>query len=383
MKNIGVEEHKMDDEIKKEISQRLLEWRKTDEVYPYRILIHPTFRCNQRCLFCCPKREGKELSKEKWFDIVDEAKDLNVKSWMITGGGEPLVRKDVTLGIMRKIKQAKHQVHGMLTTNAALFNKKDIEEVVNMGWDEIYISLDYFEPEINDLLRGSPGAFNQVVENIKYFNKLKKERKTDKPAIRIQSVITNYTYNNLDQFVRFCHSLNCAHLSLSKLRIDEGAIKSIEGNKLVIPPENEKKFLANMKKAITVAEQLDFSFPIQFDIPLKCQTNTTFKNEKATVNLTKSQEEFLNFYCYEPFFTFVINANGKVGPCCPYSEGYKDINIKGKSLKDVWFDPKLVDLRENLKQRILSDMCHYCRDNINNDMYRELIRKFWLEKQDG
>ena len=112
----------------------------------------------------------KPVSDDRYLKLIDEAAKLGVKEVYICGGGEPLVRKDLLLRLMKLIKQKK--MHGFLITNGTLFTEEDIIKIIEIGWDNISFSVDGANSRVNDSLRGKRGAFKLAVQNMKRFKEL-------------------------------------------------------------------------------------------------------------------------------------------------------------------------------------------------------------------
>ena len=151
--------------------KRLIEWARGNKSPPYSIDINPTDKCNLKCLSCWQRSEkfkvidsSYELSDNKLLSIVKEALDFGVEEFEITGGGEPLMRKEITLKMMKIIKDSGKT--GNITTNGTLFDKESIKFLVKIGWDKVTFSIDGPNQKMNDYLRGK-GAFEKNVQNIK------------------------------------------------------------------------------------------------------------------------------------------------------------------------------------------------------------------------
>ena len=82
--------------------RRLIKWSKSKKCDPIQIQAHFTNFCNLKCFFCPTRtllkkseiKKDKELSKDDWFKLINESKELGVKEWHICGGGEPLFDKN-------------------------------------------------------------------------------------------------------------------------------------------------------------------------------------------------------------------------------------------------------------------------------------------------
>lgn len=117
-----------------------------------------TFRCNLRCKYCgaCDAR-GAELGAEEVQRGLDALRELGA-GWVTFGGGEPLLRKDIS-EILRHAKQKGFYVY--LSTNGILLPEK----AEALQWvDHVNLSLDGGR-EVHDEVRGD-GSFDKTIDAI-------------------------------------------------------------------------------------------------------------------------------------------------------------------------------------------------------------------------
>lgn len=345
--------------------RRLNEWVKGNKMPPFLVDISPTDRCNLRCLSCW-QRSAKfkkidssyELPKNKLISVVKEALDFDVREFEITGGGEPMMRKDATLKIMKIIKEFGKK--GNITTNGTLFNDDVIEFLVKIGWDRITFSLDGANSKINDYLRGS-GSYEKIIHNIKFLNKLKKSFNTKKPTIKFNVVVSRKNYDKLHEIVKLSHSLNCEIISFEPL-----TIHSSIGKKLSL----RKKEMKQLKTSVNKIKRIANNFGILTNIQ-----NFSFnelimkpKHLKFLKQSTKNYDSFASSLCFEPWWHLVIKVDGSVQPCCLFDS--KEENVKNKSLKEIWFGKFFHEIRESMTKKNFSEFCYVCNagqvsENIN------------------
>jgi len=151
------------------------------EVPPYlhantlHLLWQLTDRCNSRCIHCrvdseTIKKEG-ELSTEEIFGLIDnvvDSWDYPDKKFVINfTGGEPLLREDV-FDILRYAKEKAIPKGHMIAfaSNGYLVNDEVAAKLADSGVGLIFISLDSTNPQINDLIRGSKGAYKKQIAAI-------------------------------------------------------------------------------------------------------------------------------------------------------------------------------------------------------------------------
>jgi MoaA/NifB/PqqE/SkfB family radical SAM enzyme len=130
----------------------ILKFRLIREVYyssitPTQALLFMTYRCTSNCKMCTIWQRGKnsdiskELSLEDWKKCVDRIglKKLNVIEIF---GGDCLIRKDVTIPLIKYMKSQNPDIIIDMPTNSNLLDKKTAQELVKSGVNTIYISLD-------------------------------------------------------------------------------------------------------------------------------------------------------------------------------------------------------------------------------------------------
>jgi radical SAM protein with 4Fe4S-binding SPASM domain len=162
---------------------------------PGSLYFHPTFKCNQRCIYCFNKKDreestGAELTTEQWSDVFEQAKEFGIRNVIFTGG-EPLLREDVF--------ELAHRANSIglssqLLTNARPINKRNIDRIMS-SFGTVGFSLDSHIEERNDFLRGK-GAYRATIDAMKM---LKKNNHT----FSAKAVITKHNVWDLPGLVQF------------------------------------------------------------------------------------------------------------------------------------------------------------------------------------
>ncbi len=132
------------------------------------LYIYLTNDCNLACTHCymySGKPKINELAKEEWFKIIKNAQDNGITAITFTGG-EILQYKE-WFDIVKFAKESNMSV--TLLTNGVLWDKDKIEKS-KLYIDEVQISLDGTDEELNSIIRGK-GNFNQALDNVKLFVK--------------------------------------------------------------------------------------------------------------------------------------------------------------------------------------------------------------------
>ncbi|KKN41998.1 hypothetical protein LCGC14_0717580 [marine sediment metagenome] len=117
---------------------------------PKHAQIIPTNRCNLKCSFCsCAEDDRKtEMSSALYRRVIHTLSDLGTEAITITGGGEPLLHKDIAFIL--------DYTHGLgiemgLVTNGLLLSKQDFDLLNKVTW--VRISHDDFRPFTREYVR--------------------------------------------------------------------------------------------------------------------------------------------------------------------------------------------------------------------------------------
>ncbi len=355
----------------KEKIERIRKWRNGNEAGPYTLEINPTNRCNLSCRFCW-LRSAKpdkfdELSDEKILDVIEEAVELGVKEIRIPGSGEPLLRKELIEKAIRKIKN--NSIHGLLITNGTLMEKDLMEQMVKWGWDNLTVSLDGPDAMTHDYLRNNKGTFGEVIEKLKVLRYLKSQKGTRKPKLRINTVLTNKNYDRLSELVELVSEFGCEDIQLQPM-----TPFSEVGEECVFDGKDEEldKYL---ERASQAAEEQGIYNNFENFVSSDIVKRTDEIDEVTIEGLDSSSGSFSSAPCYQPWYSMVILPDGTVGQCSIFG-GDGGEQIKGKSLREVWFG----EYFEEVRRRILDhDLFSYCKNccvplNFENRKIRNTLK---------
>lgn len=126
---------------------------------------HVTTNCNLNCNFCSVRANEHSkinLPLNLIKNFIDEAVDLGLKKFHITGG-EPALRDD-----LEEIVQyvTKYDVDVRLITNGTLLNKDRLLKLQDAGLNSIMVSIDGLERNHN-AMRGNNNAWQKAISCVK------------------------------------------------------------------------------------------------------------------------------------------------------------------------------------------------------------------------
>jgi MoaA/NifB/PqqE/SkfB family radical SAM enzyme len=128
-----------------------------------------TYACNLRCGFCytdSPRhtlQRTPELSDDEWRDVVRQSLELGIVEAVVTGG-EPFLRKELTLGLIETLSAA--GVGVTLNTNGWFVDEEVASRLGSLHGVTAHVSLDGARAGLHDGARGVPGSWRRAVEGI-------------------------------------------------------------------------------------------------------------------------------------------------------------------------------------------------------------------------
>jgi heme d1 biosynthesis radical SAM protein NirJ len=139
--------------------------RRTGHVRPV-VIWNLTRRCNLKCRHCYAVAADHhfpgELTTAEAIAVLDDLAAYEIPA-LILSGGEPLSRAD-TLHLARRAKG--HGLYTALSTNGTPIAGELADEISNIGFDYVGISLDGIGAT-NDWFRGQAGAFTAALAGIR------------------------------------------------------------------------------------------------------------------------------------------------------------------------------------------------------------------------
>jgi len=212
------------------------------------INIEATSHCNQKCAFCSTGTEQNPRTKGTMsFDtfklLVDQ---LTEKTELkIAGYGEPFINKELEVCLAYAMKN-NHYVK--VFTNLAAVNEKRMKAVMDIGIQQMIISLDAMDKEAFMKYK-QVDQFDRVIKNLEKLHKIQ-EKIPKKTEIIVKMVINNYNETTVDEFSQYIKSLGFTP-SMAKLSValseasDEQVIEFTHTARKNAPEKKEKKYSKN------------------------------------------------------------------------------------------------------------------------------------------
>ena len=176
--------------------------------FPPYLLIEPTSICNLRCVMCFQIDETFTRDKsmmglmswELFTSVVDQAAENGCEAITMASRGEPTLHK--RFGEMLHYIRKKGFLDTKINTNATLLNEALIRDILGSEVANVTFSVDAITAESYEKIRVR-GKFDQVLDNIKLFNKIRAEDfPNSKTTTRISGVAVDPDQNpeEMEQF---------------------------------------------------------------------------------------------------------------------------------------------------------------------------------------
>lgn len=199
---------------------------------PFIVIWELTRACELKCLHCRAeaqyRRHPLELNLEEGKKLIDDIHSMNNPMLVFTGG-DPLMREDVF--DIAKYAVDKGVRVSMTPSATPNVTKEAMERAKEVGLSRWAFSLDGPNAEIHDHFRGTSGSFDLTMNAIKYLHELKL-------PIQINTVISRYNYDHLDEMAKLVEELECVLWSVFFL-VPTGRGQEKD---MITPVEHEKVF---------------------------------------------------------------------------------------------------------------------------------------------
>lgn len=202
---------------------------------PVQLTFFVTRRCNARCPFCfyLSRPENREPSQELSLDeIMRVSSSLGSLLWLAFSGGEPFLRDDF-VEIARTFYRNNRPSIILLPTNGLqpeVISERTAEILRACPKSTVTVKLSLDGPEdINDHLRGVPGAFRKTLETYERLRPLAARHRNFE--LGINSVFCSANQGRMDELILFIQDLKGrpAHtVSLVRGTIADKGLKNID-----------------------------------------------------------------------------------------------------------------------------------------------------------
>jgi MoaA/NifB/PqqE/SkfB family radical SAM enzyme len=306
--------------------------------YPTSIEIEVSTACPFKCTICEHtywSEPSKNMSFEQLKSIVDQFKDM--KFIALTGIGENFLNKDF-LKMYRYIKSKWPASYLELYDNFFYLTEDMSKQLLDINLEKIIVSIEAATKETYEAIRVGSN-FQRVLENIRSFIELKKERNLHFPEVVFHFIINKVNYHEIVPYMEM--------------------VKSLGG---------EKIFFTNMLHRYEAVEHLYLeteNFPDAIRETLKAKAKELCLNVSWNWDTAKDKKPMSGCTLwYQPF----VYVTGHVVPCCAMNEGnvraFQKENALGNvfetSFRDLWYSDRFKTFRRDIARGKAHPLCQDC-----------------------
>ena len=226
---------------------------------PQIVQIDLTGKCNNNCVGCWvhspyikhpPRDKNKTLDFQLARNLINHLSAMNTQEIFLSGAGEPFLYPQISQ-IVSLIKEKNMRLN--IITNGILLNKELAGLLVGTQSDLLTVSVWAGSEEA--YLKTHPSSkaedFQKIKDNIKCLQKLKQEKNTLLPRVKIYNVICNLNCNDLHQMLDFALEVGAEDIEFQVMDI----LKDTQ--RLALTIENARDIENQLKK---LKHRPDFCF---------------------------------------------------------------------------------------------------------------------------
>lgn len=317
---------------------------------PVHVRIKPINRCNHNCWYCAYRVDNLQLGEDidlndriptaKMFEIVEDVVAMGVRAVTFSGGGEPLLYKELP-EVIRRLAAGGVKIASL--TNGANLKGAMADAFAEHGtW--VRVSLDAWDDESYTAARGAPpGGFTKLLENLAAFSARK-----SRCVLGVSLIVGK---------------VNAPHVAAICALMKQAGVNHVKISGAVIANEREANNTYHDRIRTEVGEQISRAKALQGD-------GFTVLDHYHELN-----DLFEKDYHTCPFLQFltVIGADCMVYTCQDkaYTRDGTLGSIADRRFRDFWFSE---ENRRKMRELDPSVSCrHHCVAHQKNLMLNEYL----------
>src|SRR6476620_6269323 len=132
---------------------------------PIGVHLDVTYRCNERCVHCYLDHDDHgEMTTPEIKRVLDELADAGT-FFLTFSGGEVLMRRD----FFELLEYARRLMFAVrIKTNAVMIGEAEARRMLQLGVDQVQVSIYSHRPEVHDAITKLPGSLRRSIEAIRF-----------------------------------------------------------------------------------------------------------------------------------------------------------------------------------------------------------------------
>lgn len=340
------------------------------------VYVELTNRCNLDCRTCMRNvwhEPMGDMSEKTFSAVLDSVKAIQPAPKIFFGGfGEPFAHK----GALQMISRAKEVGSSVeIITNGILLKKEVAQELVDIGVDRVWVSIDGATPESYEDVRLGD-ALPAVLENILTLMGLRMQIGKYSPHLGIAFVAMKRNLGDLAKVIHIGRRLGADRFSISNVLPHT---EELRDQTLYSRSMNDGNLHPSQWAPVITLPRIDISESL---------LNQLQETMKLPVNLEiagRSLDAGSNTCPFIKKGSISVRWDGEVSPCLSLlhthesylddhirqSQAYSVGNVNSKRLLEIWNEPEYVSLRGRLMKFDFSpctfcNSCYMADDNMED-----------------
>jgi radical SAM protein with 4Fe4S-binding SPASM domain len=246
-----------------------------------------------------------------------------------------------------------------IITNGTLLTERNIGKVLDAEIAVLTVSIDGGTAPVYEKIR-TGARFDQVVENVRLFQRLRRSRGTLRPALRINHVLSELNVDHFDEFLEFVEALCPEKIGVRTVsRMSDAVVQQSSD------PAFWAKIGANRAKLSAFCGRT------------RIENAGYLRDRPTAIDLLDHAGEKL--ICRAPWENIAIHANGDVFPCMAWTRPPIG-NFIRQSLEEIWEGDRVFALRREFAASRPGLDCLHCTirrgaaDPDDDFFYRKVAR---------
>jgi MoaA/NifB/PqqE/SkfB family radical SAM enzyme len=321
-------------DVSENVAYRLAKRFPSVSISPRSIQIECTTRCNLKCTMCEISywtEPGGDLQAENLRKMVEHLPGL--KRVDLTGIGEALMNR----GFFDTLRFLKSRgMYVTLNDNFTLMTEDATRRIVELGVDQIFLSLDGATKETYEQIRVGAN-FDKVIANARRLIRIKREMRKKRPEVKVNTVVCASNYRELPEIVELAHDIGIGMVQFVN-------VITFDSTANLDTADVQREVRVKFHEALERARQLGILVKIElFDKQPVKQCDFPWKR---------------NFVTYD----------GYVHPCCYTTQtGDRSAqnqrsfgNLISHQFQDLWNGDAYSAFRKKMQAGVLPRACEHC-----------------------
>jgi len=335
---------------------------------PMLLHLEITTRCNLRCLKCGhatdPPGTPRIMPRHLAYSIVDSFDEYFESAARIHtfGYGEMFLYGRLHQ-LVDKLKHFECSVDGI--TNGVLVSPKEIDWLVDCGYDELTFSIDGIEPETMQRLRGV--AVEKIWSALEYLKQRKLETGRDRPRIVVNFVAQSDNFHELPDLVRKLAGYDIYFLGVNALMKESPSDSNGKYSQLYqefsLANAPREQVEASLSEAGALSRAAGISFAAYIDLDdLYRETESDRLVQimpPAKTSNGSAAEKLQPYYCAYPWMSAYVHADTGMRVCC-YMDGSLGTVLNGEDFAGVWNQGEIENIRGAIRNGEVHPACGKC-----------------------